>query len=147
MGGNNPFIEDVDAKLPTSKYTVTFLPMGTKVEVDPADLPLGRDGLPGSILDIALGNDIDIHLALQQPLNVAVFTLDGILIGAGDLRYLAWAMAAAAAVFIPLTVLVLQLGGGAAWLMGAIWVLMGTRLIGMWLRYRTTAWIRTGAEV
>ena len=63
MGGNNPFIEEVDAKLPTRKYTVTFLPMNVKVEVDPQELPYGRDGLPGSLLDIALEHDVDIDHA------------------------------------------------------------------------------------
>ena len=63
MGGNNPFIEDVQAPLPTRKYTITFQPMNETVEVDPAALPYGRDGLPGSILDIALAHDIDIDHA------------------------------------------------------------------------------------
>ena len=63
MGGSNPFIEDVQASLPTRKYTITFQPMNETVEVDPAALPYGRDGLPGSILDIALAHDIDIDHA------------------------------------------------------------------------------------
>ncbi|MEM7310033.1 MAG: 2Fe-2S iron-sulfur cluster-binding protein [Planctomycetota bacterium] len=63
MGGSNPFIEDVDAKLPTRKYTVTFQPGDVKVEVDPEALPYARDGLPGSILDIALGAGIDLDHA------------------------------------------------------------------------------------
>jgi len=40
-------------------YKVTFLPLNVTVEVDPAKFPLQEDGLPGSILDIALGNNID----------------------------------------------------------------------------------------
>ncbi len=63
VGGSNPFIEEVDARLPTKKYTVTFQPGDIRVEVDPADLPYGRDGLPGSILDIALAHDVDIDHA------------------------------------------------------------------------------------
>ena len=63
MGGSNPFIEEVEAKLPEKKYTVTFLPMNEKIEVDPKELPYSRDGLPGSILEIALGHDIDIDHA------------------------------------------------------------------------------------
>src|SRR2546425_12275068 len=42
-------------------YKVTFLPMNVTVEVDPAKFPLQEDGLPGSILDIALGNNIDLQ--------------------------------------------------------------------------------------
>ena len=39
-------------------------------------------------------------LVVMQPLGGAVFALDGILIGAGDTRYLMWSMLAASAVFI-----------------------------------------------
>ena len=63
MGGTNPFIKPVEAKLPTRQYTITFLPMGEKVVIDPAKLPYSRDGQPGSILEIALGHDIDIDHA------------------------------------------------------------------------------------
>ena len=63
MGGSNPYTEEVEAELPKQKYKVTFLPMNTEVEVDPAALPYGRDGLPGSILDIALAHDIEIDHA------------------------------------------------------------------------------------
>ena len=63
MGGSNPFLEEVDAKLPTRPYTITFQPGDVRIEVDPAALPYGRDGLPGSILDIALAHDIDLDHA------------------------------------------------------------------------------------
>ena len=39
-------------------YKVTFLPQNITVEVDPEKFPLQEDGLPGSLLDIALGNNI-----------------------------------------------------------------------------------------
>lgn len=42
-------------------YKVTFLPLNITVEVDAAKFPLQEDGLPGSILDIALGNNIDLQ--------------------------------------------------------------------------------------
>ena len=45
------------------KYTVTFNPAGVSVEVDPADYPFGREGEPGSILDIALANGVRIEHA------------------------------------------------------------------------------------
>jgi 2Fe-2S ferredoxin len=63
MGGSNPFIEEVDAKLPEQGYSITFLPMEMRIQVDPQDLPLGRDGRAGSILDIALGHDLEIDHA------------------------------------------------------------------------------------
>ena len=42
-----------------------------------------------------------------MPLNGAVFALDGILIGAGDTRFLMWGMLAASAVYIPVALLAL----------------------------------------
>ncbi len=39
---------------------VTFLPTGVIVEADPSKYPYSHDGLPGSLLDIALGNGVDI---------------------------------------------------------------------------------------
>ena len=63
MGGTNPYIRPVTARLPARKYTITFLPMNEVVEVDPAKLPYSREGQPGSILEIALGHDVDIDHA------------------------------------------------------------------------------------
>jgi 2Fe-2S ferredoxin len=63
MGGTNPFIQDTETRLPTRKFTITFQPEGQRVEVDPARIPYGRDGKPGSILDIALAHDIDLDHA------------------------------------------------------------------------------------
>ncbi len=44
-------------------HKVTFNPAGVTVEVDPKDYPFGRDGEPGSLLDIALGHNIQIEHA------------------------------------------------------------------------------------
>ncbi len=63
MGGSNPFIEAAKAQLPETSYTVTFQPMNVTVEVEPSKLPYGRDGLPGSILDVALAHEVDIDHA------------------------------------------------------------------------------------
>ena len=63
MGGTNPFLPQPKIKLPTQPYTVTFLPEGRRIEVDPAKLPYSRDGLKGSILEIALGNGLEIDHA------------------------------------------------------------------------------------
>jgi 2Fe-2S ferredoxin len=65
MGGTNPYIEKANVALPTKPYKITF--KTTKktfdVQVDPAQLPYGATGLPGSILDIALGAGIDLEHA------------------------------------------------------------------------------------
>jgi 2Fe-2S ferredoxin len=63
MAGENPYIEKVEARLPEKPYRVTFQPMNVVVEVNPADLPYTRDGEPGSLLEIALGHDVDIDHA------------------------------------------------------------------------------------
>jgi 2Fe-2S ferredoxin len=63
MGGRNPYAEQEIPEPATEKFTVTFLPMNITVEVDPDKIPYGETGLPGSILDIALANGIDIDHA------------------------------------------------------------------------------------
>ena len=86
-----------------------------------------------------------IHLALMQPINGVVFALDGILIGAGDQKFLAWAMAIAAVIFIPLVLAVPSFGLGIGWLWGTLWVLMVTRAITLAWRFRTDRWLVLGA--
>jgi putative MATE family efflux protein len=94
------------------------------------------------------------HLALQvllivaalQPLNAVVFVLDGVLIGAGDVTYLAAAMLAATLlVFVPAAAAVLVLGGGLLWLWGALSLWMAARCVGMAARFIGSRWQVTGA--
>jgi len=63
MGGTNPYLEETEVQPPKQKYSITFMPMEQKVEVDPAELPYSREGHPGSILEIAIGHDIEIDHA------------------------------------------------------------------------------------
>jgi len=42
-------------------HKVTFLPLNKTVEVDDAKYPLADHGKPGSLLDIALANDIPLE--------------------------------------------------------------------------------------
>lgn len=67
MGGTNPYISKSQVEGPGQKYTITYVVEETgtthEVEVDPAALPYGHDGLPGSVLDVALGAGIDIDHA------------------------------------------------------------------------------------
>jgi 2Fe-2S ferredoxin len=63
MAGHNPYITPADVRLPKTKYRVTFLPMNTTFEVDPEQLPYGRTGEPGSLLDIALAAGIPVDHA------------------------------------------------------------------------------------
>ncbi len=86
-----------------------------------------------------------LHLAFIQPVNGVVFALDGVLIGAGDMRFLAVAMAGAAAVFIPLALWVMAAGAGIGWLWGAMWALMAARLVALLWRFAGSRWLVPGA--
>jgi putative MATE family efflux protein len=100
------------------------------------------------------GDDAVRHLAatvlfvvgIMQPINAIVFVLDGILIGAGDTRYLGFAMVVATALFVPVAWLVLVFDRGLLALWGALVWLMIARVVGMGGRYLTDAWIVTGAS-
>jgi putative MATE family efflux protein len=82
--------------------------------------------------------------ALMQPLNGAVFALDGILIGAGDARYLMWSMLAsmAAAVAVALAALAYDWGIVGVWL--ALLVLICVRLTTLGARFSRRRWLVTG---
>lgn len=93
-----------------------------------------------------LASQVLVIVALMQPINAAVFVLDGVLIGAADSRYLAIAMAVAGiGVFLPLALLVLVVHGGLLMLWGAIVALMVARLLGLGVRFRGSAWLVPGA--
>ena len=109
-----------------------------------------RTVLPGIFTDddavLHLAAFLLIHVALLQPLSGLVFVLDGVLIGAGDLRYLAVAMAISAAAFIPAALGVLALDLGIGWLWGAFGVLQLVRAVTLTARWRGDAWLVTGAH-
>ncbi|WP_406861987.1 MATE family efflux transporter [Streptomyces sp. HUAS MG47] len=86
-----------------------------------------------------------IVVALSQPIAGVVFVLDGVLMGAGDGPYLAWAMLLTLAVFAPVALLVPALGGGLTALWWAMTLMMAVRLLTLWLRARSGRWIVTGA--
>ncbi|WP_078516721.1 MATE family efflux transporter [Streptomyces sp. HGB0020] len=86
-----------------------------------------------------------VIVALSQPISGIVFVLDGVLMGAGDGPYLAWAMVVTLAVFTPVALLVPTLGGGLTALWGAMTLMMTVRMLTLWLRARSGRWIVTGA--
>lgn len=91
-----------------------------------------------------------IVLAIAQPICGVVFVLDGVLIGAGDAKYLAIVGLLNLVPFIPALVLVgLFAGGGAAglaWLAVAFFgVYMLARLSTLGWRVRGSAWLTAGA--
>jgi 2Fe-2S ferredoxin len=63
MGGTNPYNPQEAPEPAKKKFTITFQPMNVTVEVDPAKIPYGVTGLPGSILDIAITHGVDIDHA------------------------------------------------------------------------------------
>lgn len=90
-------------------------------------------------------------LAAAQPLAGYVFVLDGVLIGAGDAKYLALAGVVNLAVYLPLLLAVRQSGadGGAGllWLWAAFSLgYMAARAATLGLRARTDRWMVLGSH-
>jgi putative MATE family efflux protein len=79
--------------------------------------------------------------AAMPPVAAVVFALDGILIGAGDTRYLAGAMVVSLAVFVPFALVASTLAG--LWV--ALDALMLARLITLGLRFGRGRWTVLGA--
>lgn len=84
-------------------------------------------------------------VAVSQPVSGIVFVLDGVLMGAGDGRYLAWAMLLTLAVFTPAALLVPALGGGLTTLWWAMTLMMLVRMVTLQLRARSGRWLVAGA--
>ncbi|WP_406200263.1 MULTISPECIES: MATE family efflux transporter [unclassified Streptomyces] len=84
-------------------------------------------------------------VALSQPICGVVFVLDGVLMGAGDGPYLAWAMVLTLAVFTPVALLILAVGGGLTAVWAAMTLMMTVRMLTLWARTRSGRWLVTGA--
>jgi putative MATE family efflux protein len=99
-----------------------------------------------------------VVVALGQPLSGFVFVVDGVLIGAGDGRWLARAMLVTLVAYLPVVLAVHLAGdwllqGGSErgtsdavmWLWVAFTVFMSVRGTLMWMRVRTDRWMVVGA--
>lgn len=86
-----------------------------------------------------------VFVAVTQPLNGVVFVLDGLLIGAGDLRFLAGAMGLSFLAFVPCAFAVLASGAGIGWLWAALVLFMGVRGATLGWRWVQGGWAVTGA--
>jgi putative MATE family efflux protein len=82
-------------------------------------------------------------VALFQPICGVVFVLDGVLIGAGDQRYLAWAGVWTTLAYLPAALAASGFGVVALWCALGVW--MVARLITLVRRAAGTAWLVTGA--
>ena len=94
-----------------------------------------------------------VVLAVAQPLSGYVFVLDGILMGAGDAKYLGLIGIANIVIYLPALVGLAALAehtshtGAVAWVwIGFGGVYLAARALGLWLRIRTDTWIRLGAQ-
>lgn len=83
--------------------------------------------------------------ALFLPVAGVVFVLDGVLIGAGDGRYLAWAGVWTLIAYLPLAGLVWETTAGLVALWWAFGAFMVARMVTLVLRERGEAWLVTGA--
>jgi putative MATE family efflux protein len=116
-------------------FAVTFLALGDAVPrlftSDPAVIHNAHEIWP--------------LFALMMPANGAVFALDGILIGAGDTRFLMWGMLLAAAVYIPLALLALWEDWGILGVWWGLLALIAVRLVTCGARFLGSRWALTGA--
>jgi len=108
----------------------------------------GRLFTPDPQVQRAIGLAL-IVVAVAQPIAGYVFLLDGVLIGAGDGRYLAWSGTAAVLVYLPFAVLVAAIAPDGA--IGLLWlwiaytaVYLLARAVAQGLRYRGDRWLVTG---
>jgi putative MATE family efflux protein len=115
-----------------------------------ASLLAGTALLPRVFTDdaavLAQARDLWPLFALLQPAGAVVFALDGILIGAGDTRYIAKAMAFSSLVcFTPVVLASLAWDWGVVGVWAALNVLMLARLATMAVRFRGRRWAVVGA--
>jgi putative MATE family efflux protein len=95
---------------------------------------------------IARAHELWPLFALMQPIGALVFALDGILLGAGDTRYLAWAMALSAfGVFVPIALLSLHQQWGVTGVWWGLNALMVARLLTIGTRFLGRRWVVVGA--
>ncbi|HEY4576423.1 MAG TPA: MATE family efflux transporter [Yaniella sp.] len=94
-----------------------------------------------------------IVLAVSQPLSGYVFVLDGILMGAGDAKYLGLVGIANIIVYLPALYGLAHLAAAATHVGAVAWVWVGfagvylaARAVGLWLRIRRDTWMRLGAH-
>ena len=92
-----------------------------------------------------------VPCAVTMPAAGYVFVVDGVLIGAGDNRYLSLAAVLNTLVYLPLAAAVLRAGPAGTPGLVLLWVAftagwMGSRVITLYHRERSSAWIVTGAD-
>jgi putative MATE family efflux protein len=94
---------------------------------------------------VALAGFLLLWAAAAQPVNAVVFVLDGVLMGAGDMRFLAVAMVGAVLLFAATGSVLLILHLGVGWLWAALTLLILARMVALVGRLRTDRWLVVGA--
>ncbi|MBF6619873.1 MAG: MATE family efflux transporter [Patulibacter sp.] len=135
-----------DAFAASARMVLLTVAFGTAVAVV---LLVGQDPIVGLFTDDAAVRE-RAHamwplLCLMLPLAAAVFAFDGVLIGAGDARFLALAMTGAAVVGVPVLLLAQNAGWGIVGVWAGINAVILARAVGTGWRYRGRGWARTGA--
>ncbi len=82
-----------------------------------------------------------------QPAGALAFVLDGVLIGAGDMRFMAKAMSGLTLALIPALVAVAVLSAGIGWLWLTFGVFMVGRVVVLGRRFLSDDWLITGTEM
>ena len=118
--------------------------LGAGLLIGAVYLPLGQ-WLPrvftsdASVISTVSG--VWVLVAALQPIGGVVFVLDGVLMGAGDFRFLFWSTAAAALLFLaPVSVAALWFDWGLQGVWAGMAALMAVRLVTMVARWRSGAW-------
>ncbi len=88
----------------------------------------------------ALVQETILVLAVLAPIGAVAFQLDGVLIGAGDARFLALAGTAATLAYVPFVAAVWTHHAGLSWLWAAYGAWLVARCLLLWLRTRGDSW-------
>jgi putative MATE family efflux protein len=89
-----------------------------------------------------------VMFALMLPAGAVVFALDGVLIGAGDTRFLAVSMVVAGlGTYVPVALLALHEDWGIQGVWAGLLALMAVRLVMLGARFAGRRWARVGAAV
>ena len=106
--------------------------------------PLSGAFTPDPAVQDAAGAAL-LVLALIAPIGAVAFQLDGVLIGAGDARFLALAGIATTLAYAPFVGAVWATSAGLAWLWAAYGAWLAFRSVVLGLRTRSDRWLRLGA--
>ena len=113
-------------------------------------LLVARDSVSGLFSNdpavVGLVGFLFLHVGLMAPLSGVAFALDGILIGAGDQRFMARAMTASALLATAAMAAGRLADLGIGWLWAAIWVFVAGRSVILGARFRGNHWVVLGAD-